>query len=303
LKLPRFPQLVLCFLILLTAPAYCQNKKCSAAELQAKIDVDGSRVGGHFGAAALLIESGERISMHGAERFPMQSVYKLYIAMAVLQQVDQGHLSLEQTIRIEKSDYSSLHSTIREKYPEGGVDLTIRELLTASVVDSDNVASDALLSRVGPKEVTTFLRRLGVIGINVADTEKEMSHDWGLQYRNWATPDAAVEILRLLAGSTVLSRSSQALLLGWMENSVPGEKRLKGLLPPGTTVAHKTGTSGTQHGLTAATNDAGIITLPNGNHVAIAVFVSDSHADQATREAVIAKTARTVWNCWSSTVQ
>jgi len=47
--------------------------------------------------------------------------------------------------------------------------------------------------------------------------------------------------------------------------------------------------------VTAATNDIGIITLPNGRHLAIAVFVSDSPADEATREGVIGRIAKTVW--------
>ena len=76
-----------------------------------------------------------------------------------------------------------------------------------------------------------------------------------------------------------------------MTESKPGQKRLKGLLPAGTAVAHKTGTSGTVKGVTAATNDIGIITLPNGKRLAIAVFVADSPADEATREGVIAKIA------------
>ena len=36
----------------------------------------------------------------------------------------------------------------------------------------------------------------------------------------------------------------------------------------------------------------GIITLPDGRHLAIAVFVSDSPAAEATREGVIAQTAK-----------
>ncbi len=71
---------------------------------------------------------------------------------------------------------------------------------------------------------------------------------------------------------------------------------MKGLLPAGTIVAHKTGTSGTQKGNTAATNDIGIITLPNGEHLAIVVFVSDSPANEATREGVIAKVAKALWD-------
>jgi beta-lactamase class A len=83
-----------------------------------------------------------------------------------------------------------------------------------------------------------------------------------------------------------------------MAESTPGAKRLKGQLPAGTIVAHKTGTSGTQNGITAATNDIGIITLPNGKHLAIAVFVSDSPADETAREEVIAKIAKAAWDAY-----
>src|SRR5438132_10162508 len=112
----------------------------------------------------------------------------------------------------------------------------------------------------------------------VANTEKEIGQDWQTQYRNWASPEAAVALLRALQERRGLSESSQTLLLRFMIESTPGPNRLKGLLPAGTVVAHKTGTSGTQNGVTAATNDIGLVALPNGRHLAIAVFVSDSPA-------------------------
>jgi len=80
--------------------------------------------------------------------------------------------------------------------------------------------------------------------------------------------------------------------------AVPRPKRLKGLLPPDTVVAHKTGTDGTRNGLTRATNDIGIITLPDGRHLEIAVFVKDSTADETTREATIARIAKAAFDAW-----
>jgi beta-lactamase class A len=70
-------------------------------------------------------------------------------------------------------------------------------------------------------------------------------------------------------------------------------------LPKDTPVAHKTGTSGTVNGVTAATNDIGLIALTNDQYIAIAVFVGDSKADEKTREAVIAKIAKAIWDKWS----
>ena len=87
-----------------------------------------------------------------------------------------------------------------------------------------------------------------------------------------------------------------------MTESIPGAKRLKGQLPAGTVVAHKTGTGGTRDGITSATNDIGIITLPNGMHLAVAVFVSDSSADEPTRESVIGRIAKAAWD-WASSAQ
>jgi beta-lactamase class A len=51
--------------------------------------------------------------------------------------------------------------------------------------------------------------------------------------------------------------------------------------------------------VTAATNDVGLVTLPNGGHLALAVFVSDSRANDAVREEVIAKVAKAAWDAWS----
>ncbi len=93
--------------------------------------------------------------------------------------------------------------------------------------------------------------------------------------------------------------SNRDLLLGWMIETRTGSQRIRALLPREVQVADKTGSSGTEHGVTAATNDIGLIQLPNGNHLAVAVFVSDSPADADVREAVIAQIARAAWD-WAA---
>jgi beta-lactamase class A len=125
-----------------------------------------------------------------------------------------------------------------------------------------------------------------------------MSRDLLVQYTNFTTPRAAVALLAALQSSPRVPQRSRAILLTEMTNSTPGAKRLKGLLPAGTPVAHKTGTDGTIDGMTRATNDIGIITLTGGRHLAIAVFVKDSTADEATRESTIARIAKAVFDAW-----
>src|SRR5205807_629997 len=175
-------------------------------------------------------------------------------------------------------------------------ELAVTELLRFALSESDGTASDVLMKLAGGHEaVQSYLTELEITDMIVLDNEASFTQDHSLQYRNFATPNAAVSLLRAFYERRGLSESSQALLLKFMIESTTGPKRLKGLLPAATIVAHKTGTSGTENGITAATNDIGIITLPNGKHLAIAVFVSDSGADEITREATIAKIAKAIW--------
>ena len=278
-----------------------RNQESANKELQNQIEQIASAAKGHVGVAAVVLETGETVSLNSHDHFPMQSVYKLPIGMAVMKQVDAGKIKLEQKVRVTKSDFvrAGQHSPIRDQNPNGA-ELSVSELMGWMLLESDGTASDVLMKLAGgPEAVQAYLNELKITEMIVLNTEKEIGQDWQTQYRNWATPEAAVALLRALHERRGLSETSQTLLLKLMTESTPGAKRLKGLLPAGTVVAHKTGTSGTQNGITAATNDIGLITLPNGQHLAIAVFVSDSAVDEAKREAVIARVAKAAWDKWS----
>jgi len=273
----------------------------SKENLRGQIEKIAREAKGRVGVSLTVLETNEVVAFNPKQQFPMQSVYKFPIGMAVLQKVDQGVLKLDQLIRVEKSDLvpAGLRSPIRDKNPQG-VSMSLRELLRYSVSESDGTACDVLLRVVGGAQVVTqYLRSLDVNGVIVATTEKEMATNEFVQYRNWAKPQSMIALLRAFQEGRGLSPSSRELLLQWMIESPTGLRRLKGLLPAGTIVAHKTGTSGTRRGLTRATNDVGLITLPDGKHLAIAVFVSDSMADETVREAVIAKIAKAAWDFWS----
>ncbi|MGJ5814718.1 class A beta-lactamase [Paludibaculum fermentans] len=261
---------------------------------------------GKLGMAAEIVETGSRLDFHSTDRFPMQSVYKFPIAMAVLQQVDQGRLRLDQSIRVEKADLigGRQRSPIRDMHPDGGFNMSLRDLLRYAVSESDGSASDVLLRVIGgASKVQNMLKGLGIQGIKVVDTEKSLGSNNQVQYRNWAQPEAMVQLLKLFQQGKGLSKASRALLLQWMTETETGLKRLKGNLPPGTVVAHKTGTSNTVNGVTAATNDVGLITLPNGQHLAIAVFVMDSPLSQDTRERAIAAFARLAFTHFTTTTK
>ena len=145
-------------------------------------------------------------------------------------------------------------------------------------------------------KVNGYIHQLGIKEIAIVATEAEMSVRWEVQYGNWCTPDAMAALLKLLLNGRALSPASNKLLMQLLTATTTAPNRIKGLLPPGTIVAHKAGSSGTnEKGITAATNDAGIITLPDGRHLILVVYVRDSPADEKTREGVIARIAATAW--------
>ena len=253
---------------------------------------------GIVGVSILGIETRDTLNYNANSRLVMHSVMKFPIAMTVLNLVDKGKYRLDQKMKLGKGDMpTGLWSPLRDKYPNGA-EITLSELLSYMVSQSDNCACDFLLKKLGgPQTVLNYLYSLDIKGINIVASEGDMAKAWEVQYTNWCKPADMVRLLDLFYPGKVLSKSSNDFLYKIMTETTTGPKRIKGLLPADAVVAHKTGTSGTNdEGLTPATNDVGIITLPNGKHLAMAVFVCNSKADDAARELVIAQIAKAAWD-------
>ena len=119
--------------------------------------------------------------------------------------------------------------------------------------------------------------------------------------RDTATPTAMAALLLRVHRQDLLAPPSAALLVSILERVTSGKDRLKALLPAGTVIAHKTGTSGDTDGITAATNDVGIITLPGGaGHVVVAAFLSGARGDSAARAHALAVVGRSVFDHYLS---
>jgi beta-lactamase class A len=291
---------ILFLLVLAVSQAGATGLQGQLATMARQLAASGD---GRLGVGVELLETGERVTVGETFRYPMQSTYKLPIAMAVLAAVDDGRLRLDQPVKIRPSDFVSpgQRSPVRDANPKG-VELPLEEVLRLNVSESDGTACDVLLDLLGgPERVTSWLRGHGVAGMVVATSEKAMGARYQVQFDNWTTPAGALEVLRALHEGRGLSPRSRALLLRFTTETATGPKRLKGLLPAGTVLAHKTGTSGSRGGVTAATNDIGIITLPGGQqHLAVAVLLTNSRLDEAGREAIIARVARLAYDTYSS---
>jgi len=254
---------------------------------------------GTIGVAIKDLSNGKTLVFNKNHKFPMQSVYKFPLAMAVLHEVDKGKFALDQKILVTKKDLlPNTWSPMREKYPEGNVELTLAEILSFTVSQSDNNGCDILFRLLGgTANVDKYIKSLGIKDMSIVATEEEMHAAWDVQYTNWSKPKAMLKLLEIFNKGNKLSKSSNEFLWKIMTETSTGPNRIKGFLPSDVSVAHKTGTSGTNaQGITSAINDVGIVNLSNGKKFAIVVFVSNTPDDTKTAESIIAKISKIMWD-------
>lgn len=281
---------------------------------------------GEIGVALRLLSTGESLAIRGDERFPMASTFKIAIAGAALTQVDQGALTLEQMLAITPQHVADT-GPIAVALTQAGISLSLANLLETMLRESNNTATDRVLAAVGgPAAVTTWLRALGIHEMRVDRTVTQILNQYfefpagtaaHAEYlrryptdsaraeidgkpnaafdadpADTTTPRAMVDLLTSLFAGNVLSMSSQRFLRDVMTACITGADRLKGLLPAGTAVAHKTGTIG------GTINDAGIISLPGGRgELAIAVLTRRSPiVPWSRRERCLAEVARAAYD-------
>lgn len=269
------------------------------------------------------------IEHRGDELMPQQSVSKLWVAITVMDLVDEGRLSLNDRVTLRKSDIAVFHSPIARQIGERGFETTIADLLERAMRQSDNTANDFLMRQAGgPEAVRAMISAKGLGAIRFGPGERLLQAGTaGLTWRpdysvgrafeaaraqlppetrrramdsylanppDGAAPKAIARALLRLKKGELLSRRSTSYLLGLMETSSTGRARLKAGTPPGWILAHKTGTGQNLNGRTAGFNDVGIMTAPDGTHYAVVVMIADTVRPIPERQQVIQAVAASV---------
>ncbi|MBL8565198.1 MAG: class A beta-lactamase [Hyphomicrobiaceae bacterium] len=296
----------------------------SAAGISARLERLVHGLAGRIGVAAQLIGGKEVMTVNGDEPFVMASTVKVAIAATVLDRVDKGELKLDQLIDITPEMIAAGDNVIAQNFVHPGIRLSVANLVEAMITESDNTATDACYGLAGgPAAVTEWLSRVGIMKQRADRATAELMKDFyrlpapgtpsvvaevmrkdptfasrlsdrNLEFENDprdnSTPMAMLQLLLAIDNGKALSPKSREFLLGSMSRTRTGKARLKGLLPKGVPVAHKTGTLG------GVANDVGYVTLPDGQRFAIAVFTSSSTTSEADRDRAIAEIARTLYD-------
>jgi beta-lactamase class A len=247
---------------------------------------------------------GDDVAVHqNDERYPLASVMKLPVALCVLQKMEDEGTSLDSLVCIEKSRMiPGTYSPVRDSAGTGDVHLTMGQAISYCVSMSDNIVCDWLMDYCGGAgAVQKYVNSLGLRPFRLRFDERGLHADIRHEFRNWSRPLTIALLMQKLDCGEILSDEYRAFLLGVMGGTVTGADKIKAGLPSGTPVAHKTGHSdrlsvGPNSGRRIADNDAAIITLPDGRHLYLVVFVKLSGLSDADNAALIANIAEIAYS-------
>ncbi|MFB0519266.1 MAG: serine hydrolase [Acidobacteriota bacterium] len=315
--------LLLALILPLSVSSLCIGQAKEVNLLQSQIEKIINRVDGVVGVAIKHLESGEEVQVNEDTLFPMASTFKVAVMVEVFHQIKEGKFGLDDEAEMAETDLH-LGSGMLSSLQAPGIKLSIRNFITLMMIISDNSAADFLLEKVGVDNVNHRMEALGLTDIHIdrschqlimeylgidyqkykdytlKDLEEELSsYDYespaadearakfNREAKDICSPAAMNSLLEKIFKAEMLDRETCDLMLEIMLGCQTGENRLRGILPRGTRLAHKTGTIAT------TVNDCGIIYLPDDRgHIAITVFSKEVQDETEDMERVIAEVAR-----------
>lgn len=267
----------------------CRAKGCLAMEdsLRMYIERKDARIG-----VAVMTADSCMFGVNTHDAFPMLSVMKFPLALAVAETVGERGCSFDELITVSKGQlHTDTYSPMLSKYSFGEEHrISVNELLDYALRNSDNNACDILIDYAGGiSAVSQYLDKAGIKDVVIKCNEDDMQKSISRCYENTATPYA------------IVSMTDRFFKYGNDENSVRIKRMLetcetgKGRLAAplrntDAVIGHKTGTGPVDKntGRIVAVNDVGYIRLPNGVSYSIAVFVADAKYPMDEAEDIIA---------------
>ncbi|MDE7462133.1 MAG: class A beta-lactamase [Muribaculaceae bacterium] len=250
---------------------------------------------------AVIVNDRDTIEVNGDREFPMFSVFKFPLALAVAEYSDRNGGQLSDVINIDsKSLIPDTWSPMLKKYGQQLSRMSLRELLEWSLQESDNNAADILLNYVGGLEgLNSLMQDLNFPpSITIGANEEDMNRDNYKSYLNRSNPKDMASLFNRF-NNELRNRSKSFAEIGkMMENCNTGTDRLQASLNSTDAIlGHKTGTGFiTSDNIISALNDCGYVNLPDGSHYSIAVFVADSPYTPEETTRIIAELSKIAYS-------
>ena len=251
---------------------------------------------------AVIVDGRDTLTVGNGVRYPMMSVFKFHQAMAVADMMRRCSIPLGHELHVSRQDLKpDTYSPLRDRFPDGEIDISVGELLRYTLQLSDNNACDILFRNIaGVEETDRYIRSLGINDFAISATEDDMHKDLQLCYSNWSSPLDAAKLLEVFVAG-MEEDGYLSFISRLMEECSTGRDRLaKPLSGTGAAIGHKTGTGDcNSEGRIIGINDIGYVFLPDGRRYSIAVFVRDSGESPSDTARIIADISEAVYNAVS----
>lgn len=249
----RAPLLALAVLSLAVPAAAAAQQPLRS--LRPAIEERIARHRGVVGLAAIDLDTGDTLSIRGDEPFPTASVIKVPVLVEVFHQVEKGRLRLEDPIVLLEADKRPGSGLLQ--FLSAPLQITVRDAAFLMIALSDNTATNLLVDKIGIRAVGVRMDSLGLprteLHSKVFDRASSVAPDssarWGLGV---TTPNEMARLLAMIHRGEAVSPEASREMVRMLRAQFYTEG-LPRYLPPGTTVAHKTGS------INESRHDCGII--------------------------------------------
>ena len=250
--------------------------------------------GAEVAVAFRTLDGSSELFIEADKSFHAASTMKVPIMIELFRQAQAGRLNLGDTIVI-RNEFRSIVDGSPYKLSEGddsdtevyasvGKPMTLRALNEAMITVSSNFAANILIEKVGAENVRATVTRLGAEGLVVLrGVEDQKAYDKGMN--NTATARALLVLLQKLGRGEAVSPKADAEMIEILKRQKFNDAIPAGL-PPGTPVAHKTGT------ITRIHHDAAVVYGPTPF---VLVVLVRGIQDQKISAPLIANISRAVW--------
>ena len=229
------------------------------------------------------LPTGNSIGINEKEIFYAASLLKIPMAMAVYKEMELGNISMDEklTIKLENinKEYGELWKT------GAGAELTVKDALKQSVVESDNTAYLVLRDKVKDKNLEEVFNYLDIPRDNIND-------------RGGVSPKNYASILRSLYFSAFLSFENSSSLLELMSVASKNDLLRRGV-PREITISNKYGVYSLGDTSKQVYSDCGIVYYPKRNYILCVML--DNTNDEDLADTHIGRISRTVYEFVKST--
>lgn len=263
-------------------------------------------VAGEIGIAVITSE-GDTLTVNNTDDYPLMSVFKLHESLAVADALASQGQSFDSVLHISHEEMSTnTWSPMLKDYSSGEIDISVGDLVKYSLLESDNNASNLLFEHIVTTEPTdSFIRSLAGMpqDFKIRYTERQMQADHAKAYQNRTSPLTCAALIAKTLNDSIVHPTMQDSIISWLGNCISAPNRMAAAVAkfPDARLYHRTGSGYVNdRDEIVAVNDVGVIALPDGRKIAVAILIKDFAGEQNQADSIIAAVTTKILNRFAS---